>query len=128
MSSPKIASLVKQLPYLKQVFLERDESRTQAKKLGFPPGHFYSPIPSIEEIRSKEAQIFDYAPRTIPAVDLNEEQQLALFHRFKKYYKEQPFEAHKKEGIRYSLKTDTILTPTPLFCTVCFEKRNRGEL
>jgi Methyltransferase domain len=100
-STPKIASLVKQLPYLKQVFLERDELRTQVKKLGFPPGHFYSPIPCIEEIRSKEAQIFDYAPRTIPAVDLNEEQQLALFRRFKRYYKEQPFEAHKKEGIRY---------------------------
>jgi hypothetical protein len=97
----KIASLVKKLPYLKQVFLERDQLRTQGKKLCYPPGHFYSPIPCVEEIRRKEAQIFGYAPRSIPAVDLNEEQQLALFHRFKRYYKEQPFEAYKKEGIRY---------------------------
>jgi predicted O-methyltransferase YrrM len=100
-STPKIASLVKKLPYLNQVFLERDQLRTQSKKLGFPPGHFHSPIPCVEEIRRKEAQIFDYAQRAIPAVDLNEEQQLALFHRFKRYYKEQPFEPYKKEGIRY---------------------------
>ena len=101
MSTPKIVSLVKKLPYLNQVFLERDQLRTQSKKLGFPPGHFHSPIPCVEEIRRKEAQIFDYAQRAIPAVDLNEEQQLALFHRFKRYYKEQPFEPYKKEGIRY---------------------------
>ena len=101
MSTPKIASLVKKLPYLNQVFLERDQLRTQSKKLGFPPGHFHSPIPCVEEIRHKEAQIFDYAPRAIPAVDLNEEQQLALFQAFKRHYKEQPFEAYKREGIRY---------------------------
>jgi predicted O-methyltransferase YrrM len=105
-STPKIASLVKKLPYLNQVFLERDQLRTQSKKLGFPPGHFHSPIPCVEEIRRKEAQIFDYAQRAIPAVDLNEEQQLALFHRFKRHYKEQPFEAYKKEGVRYFFENE----------------------
>jgi hypothetical protein len=26
--------------------------------LGWPPGHFYSPIPSIEEVKLREEEIF----------------------------------------------------------------------
>ena len=89
---------VKNLPYLKQLFLERDQLRSQ---LGFPPGHFHSPIPSVPEIKRKEAEIFDSAPKVIPAIDLNEGRQLALFEEFKKYYNEQPFKPEKKEGLRY---------------------------
>jgi predicted O-methyltransferase YrrM len=104
--SRSATKLIKKLPWLRQFFLERDQLRAQVKKLGFPPGHFHSPIPCVEEIKRKEAQIFDCAPRAIPAVDLNEEQQLALFQRLKRYYKEQPFEANKKEGIRYFFEND----------------------
>jgi Methyltransferase domain len=96
-----IKRLVKKLPYLKQLFLERDQLRSQLGSLGYPPGHFHSPIPCVAEISRKEAEIFDSAPRRIPAIDLNEDRQLALFQSFKRYYKEQPFLPNKKEGLRY---------------------------
>jgi ferritin len=92
---------IKKLPYLREVFLERDQLRSQLSQLEFPPGHYSSPHPCIEEIRRKEAEIFERVPRTIPAIDLNEEQQMALFQKFKEYYKEQPFDVHKKAGVRY---------------------------
>ncbi len=66
-----------------------------------PLNHYYSPIPSIEEIKLKEKEIFNSVPKEIPSVDLNEEEQINLFNKFKEYYKEWPFEADKKENLRY---------------------------
>lgn len=96
-------SVVKNLPYLKQLFRERDQLRSQ---LGFPPGHFHSPIPCVAEIKRKEAEIFDSTPKTIPTVDLNEDRQWALFQKFKIHYKEQPFRPEKKEGLRYYFENE----------------------
>ena len=99
-----ITQTIKKLPFLREFFLERDRLRAQLGQLEFPPGHYSSPYPCIEEIKRKEAKLFDCIPRTIPAVDLNEEQQMALFQKFKEYYKEQPFDVHKKAGVRYFFK------------------------
>ncbi|MFQ5963178.1 MAG: class I SAM-dependent methyltransferase [Candidatus Scalinduaceae bacterium] len=70
-------------------------------QLGWPPGHFYSPIPSIEEVKIKEKKIFNNIPNKISGVNLNEEGQLNLLRQLKKYYGNQPFEAYKKEKLRY---------------------------
>lgn len=67
---------------------------------GWPPGHFYSPIPSLAEVSRREAEIFR-VPREIPGVDLNEGEQLALFAALAPYYDEQPFPDHRREGGRY---------------------------
>lgn len=98
-----ISNALKKLPYLKQVFLERDQLRAEIYELqrGWPPGHFYSPIPSIEEIRLREEEIFNNIPNEILGVDLNEEGQVHLLHELKRYYRDQPFEAQKKENLRY---------------------------
>lgn len=66
-----------------------------------PPGHFYTPIPSLEEIRLREEQIFGTPPRQIPGIDLNEEEQLQLLDEFKRFYKEQPFSPTKTGELRY---------------------------
>jgi len=95
-----VTRTIKKLPYLRELFLERDQLRTQFRQ-EFPPGHYSSPYPCIEEIKRKEIDIFDRIPRTIPAIDLNHEQQLALFQNFKELYREQPFDVHKKPGVRY---------------------------
>jgi hypothetical protein len=92
---------IKKLPFLREFFLERDHLRAQLSQLEFPPGHYSSPHPCIEEIKGKEAEIFECIPQIIPAVDLNDEQQMDLFQKFKEYYKEQPFAAYKKDGVRY---------------------------
>ncbi|MBW8002726.1 MAG: class I SAM-dependent methyltransferase [Planctomycetes bacterium] len=67
----------------------------------YPPGHFYSPIPCLEEIKSREAKIFGTPPRQIPGIDLNEEGQLQILEKFKEFYNEQPFSPTKTDEFRY---------------------------
>lgn len=78
-----------------QVAAERDKFL-----VGWPPGHFYSPVPSIEEVRREEARIFA-VPNDIPGVKLNLERQLQLFGMLQAYYQEQPFTENKQDGFRY---------------------------
>ena len=56
-----------------------------------PPGHFYSPIPSIKEIQEDEGRIFGFKPENVPGVDLNEENQLKLLDELQRFYKELPY-------------------------------------
>lgn len=67
---------------------------------GWPPGHFYSPLPLISEIRQREAEIF-VLPSEIQGIDLNIPEQLWLFDELKRYYAEQPFGAEKTDGLNY---------------------------
>src|SRR5687768_8480024 len=67
----------------------------------FPPGHFYSPIPSVDDIKRRQATIFDDWPIELPGIALNTQGQLALFDSFVPYYAEMPFGGEKKDGLRY---------------------------
>jgi len=98
-----IKRVAKKLPPIKRVLLERDQAREELRKYGgfVPPGHFHSPIPSLDEVRIREDVIFNKIPRKIPGIDLNEEEQMNLFARFKKYYDELPFKADKTDSLRY---------------------------
>ena len=72
------------------------------RKQGFAPaGHFYSPIPSFDEIKDEEERIFENAANTVSGIDFNGEDQLKLVKRFVDYYENMPFQAEKKEGLRY---------------------------
>ena len=52
---------------------------TQAKAgLWVPPGHFYSPIPPLDEIRNRESAIFGCNPLDAPGVDLRLDDQRQL--------------------------------------------------
>ena len=66
-----------------------------------PPGHFYSPIPSLEEIKKDEEKIFGELPTAIPGLELHEQAQLELLETLIPYYNEMPFEADKVKGLRY---------------------------
>lgn len=96
-----IKGLARKVPLLGRVVQERDELRETLCALFMPPGHFYSPIPSLEEVRADEERIFRM-PRGLPTVDLNEGEQLELLNAFKEYYKElPPWGDDKSEGLRY---------------------------
>ncbi|MDX6711562.1 MAG: hypothetical protein QOH96_2578 [Blastocatellia bacterium] len=88
-------------------------------KTWVPPGHFLSPIPCVDEVRRKEAEIY-HVPRTMPGINLREEQQLILFDTLLKYYSEQPFPEQKSPVRRYWFDnpaysySDAIL----LFCMI----------
>lgn len=111
-------SLIKTLPGIRNLVAERD---ALVKSHGFvPPGHYYSPIVSLEEVANDEAKIFGETPRAIPGVELNESEQLDLLKQFEPYYESMPFNAHKTSGMRYYFEnpaysySDAIL----LYCMI----------
>ncbi|MDB6128108.1 MAG: hypothetical protein JWM35_2004, partial [Verrucomicrobia bacterium] len=67
----------------------------------FPPGHFYSPLPSHAEIAEGWAR-GGFGP-PVPAVDLNEATQFARLERFADWYREQPFPETATPGARFFL-------------------------
>jgi len=69
----------------------------------YPPGHFYSPIPSPDEVRRKEKEIFDTVPRSLPGIDLNEQGQLELLQELRRYYGDFPFGHQKRKDMRFFL-------------------------
>ncbi len=82
--------------------LFRQDIETIIKVFSFvPPGHFYSPFPSIKDIRKNEDRIFHDFPRKIAGIDLNENKQWAMFNVFSEYYKELPFKDYKSKDLRY---------------------------
>lgn len=66
-----------------------------------PPGHFSSPVPSIDEVRAQSGRLFGTFPRELPGIELNEPRQLELLSAFEAYYRELPFDAQAKPGLRY---------------------------
>ncbi len=71
-----------------------------------PPGHFYSPIPDIEDIHSHSATIFDQSEKKIAGVELNEATQQRLARSFAGFYGELPFPDHKSDTGRYYFDND----------------------
>jgi predicted O-methyltransferase YrrM len=87
-----------------------------ARKAGYvkfnqhvPPGHFYSPIADPKEIEQFAAQVFNQDRRTLPAIDMREQEQMELLQKLSAYYPELPFAEKKQEGLRYYYGND-------LFC------------
>ena len=112
---------------------EKAETNSELSKLkqdqGFvPAGHFYSPIPSFEEIQKDESRIFGNISKDLFGVELNGAEQLELLNEFVVYYEDMPFEAEKKEGLRFYYEnpaysySDAIL----LHCVIRYVKPSRS--
>ena len=68
----------------------------------FPPGHFYSPIPAIDDLERDKSRIFGPPPRELPGIELDEPGQLALLQIFsEQYYPDMPFDENPSGGLRY---------------------------
>jgi hypothetical protein len=67
----------------------------------FPPGHYHSALPDMDDLLRREEQIFKTGARTCAAVDLREEQQLTLLDKFVLYYRDLPFPEHPERERRY---------------------------
>jgi predicted O-methyltransferase YrrM len=67
----------------------------------FPPGHFYSPLPSREETAEAFAR-GGFGP-PFPGIELNEAGQLERLERFAGWYAEQPFPESPAPGRRFHL-------------------------
>jgi methyltransferase family protein len=99
----QLRALVKKMPVIGKPYVQREQLRQVVNQLWFPPGHFYSPIPSLPEIRRSAARVFDASSPTVPGIDLNESAQLTLLAELGKYYAELPFPEQRQGTTRYFL-------------------------
>jgi hypothetical protein len=113
---------------------ERDELKeTVAKMLQYaPPGHFYSPVPSPQDV---EDQLARYRKQgllgPLPAVQMEDETQLEFLNRLKPYYSQVPFQFGATEGLLYQydnphfIYSDAII----LFCALnCYRPARMIEI
>lgn len=65
-----------------------------------PPGHFYSPLPDLDDVRRRADVIFADSGR-VPGVDLGEERQLRMLEALASYRDELPFTESPTPANRY---------------------------
>lgn len=113
-------SLIRKLPYIRRLHRQIDEQRLELQRWRTwqPPGHFYSPIPSLAELRPRAARIFDMTATRLPAVDLNRERQAALLETFEPLYADIPFPEDPAAGFRYHFRNEyfSYADGVTLFC------------
>jgi hypothetical protein len=97
----QLRTIVKKVPLLGKVYRQRDELRGITNRLWVLPGHFYSPIPDLEELRRGKEEVFAVTTNDLPGIDLNEQKQLVWLDILKGYYGDLPFSRERLEGLRY---------------------------
>lgn len=86
------------------------------KLIKYPPGHYYSPIPNLEDVSSQKETIYDKT-RSLKGIDLNRNKQMELLSHFKEIYPSLFFEKKSNTGRFYYengffCETDAIM----LYC------------
>ena len=66
-----------------------------------PPGHYYSALPDMEDVRRRAQTIYAAAPKTVAGIDLRPQEQAALLDEFEKYYPDLPFERSSNPRSRF---------------------------
>lgn len=97
------------------------EALTRGQQCLFPPGHFYSPVPDLIEIKSRESEIWA-ARKEMAAIDWNECGQLALLRDvFPRYVTDIDFPVESPgNGTVYYYQNDQfpILDAEVLYCVL----------
>ena len=107
-SKNPLTRLIGKLPYFRALqeqheTLSREKSNYD-RNCRHPPGHYYSSIVSIEEIRKMETRI--WRPEStdgIAGIDLHSDDQLKLVRGMQRYYDEMPFKREKQSNLRFYL-------------------------
>jgi hypothetical protein len=101
-----IKKIINKMPHVQGLYRELNDLKNKTneyeKNSCFPPGHFYSPIVSVDSIRENENEIWKGVKNDeISGINLNAREQVLLLQEFSKYYHELPFKLHKVDGQRY---------------------------
>ncbi len=96
------------LPYVRGLVKENERLKTEVRKwqTWMPPGHYYSPIPSIPEIKGDTERIFKKQEPFLSDIQLNENAQLELLTKLSAFGATQPFTSEKTEKTRYYFEND----------------------
>ena len=65
------------------------------------PGHYYSPIISLEALALQKDEIWKKPTKELDGIELNEEEQLNFIEKLVPFYDQLPFKPEKTEGMRY---------------------------
>jgi predicted O-methyltransferase YrrM len=94
-----IKRYVAKMSFVKKLRQQVNEYKANAC---YPPGHFYSPIISVNDIKAHEAEIWPQSlDQRIASIDLNVTAQKELLSQLVKLYPEIPFSDDAKEPNRY---------------------------
>lgn len=89
-----IKNILNQAPYIKSL------SRQVANQGAHPAGHYYSPIPSEDEVR-QYLRLRQPPGNGVPGIDLNREGQWELLQDYSGFYADLPFVEKETAGRRY---------------------------
>jgi hypothetical protein len=95
----RMIDLLNRLPYVRRLY-QRDLDFK--RNSFFPPGHFYSPIISVDQIKKREDEIWNEKEKNgIAGIDLQTASQIKLVEDIGKYYPDLPFRPEKQATLRY---------------------------
>jgi predicted O-methyltransferase YrrM len=77
------------------------EAELAEYRRGWPPGHFYSPIPALDEVKRREQELFGPSPAQLPGIDLGVDAQLELLAAVGELTAGQPWSDEPSAGVRY---------------------------
>lgn len=114
-----IKALLNKAPYVRDL-------HEQVKLQGaFPAGHYYSPIPTEQDVR---AYIESRGPPSerLPGIELNEEGQYKLLRRYVEFYKDIPYPEKQTSGRRYYYDNDWFSYSDAIFL-YCFLREHKPK-
>lgn len=95
-----LRAIARHTPYLRRVVAQRDG--LIASQGCFPPGHYYSPIPSADDVREWAPAFYSQRKvKSIPGVELDEPGQLHVLESLEELYADQPFSPAGQGPRRY---------------------------
>lgn len=110
-------SFILRLPYFRSLF-------EQVKAQGaYPAGHYYSPIPSQEDIFNN-FEYYDTGIADLPDIDLNKEMQYQLLQDYRSFYAEMSFPEKLNPNWRYHFDQNWFGHADAIFL-YCFLRQNK---
>lgn len=95
-----LKSILNKLPYVRGLYWS---SKRYSDNACFPPGHFYSTIPNLNELKKHQDEIWrGLKTDNVKGMDLNTTKQLELAEQISRYYNELPFSEELSTELRYS--------------------------
>jgi len=94
-----IVLLLNKLPYVRRLYQLTQE---YDKNACYPPGHYYSPIIAVDDIKKRQHDIWkNDLTDALQGLELNTAEQLSLIRALSEYYPDMPFGPEKKPSLRY---------------------------